>query len=311
MESNDVSNNNEASNIEKINEEIRKRIGRPRLADQVQKSVKEAELQNENPFSIKAEAREHPILFALLAFSAIFSASLGIYIALSPRLQVIDGATVVTYQTDLGHILQAILLMVVFVGITEFAFVAGNHYFHKREPGNNAQAISSFAVMAVAIVAIIGTGWAGGSVLASVTSFMTGFVEVPASAQKWIVYGIPLLIAFYTVSIAVYKNASKVLQNRRFLENERVLNEIDRRLRRDTATLAAEEMLEAAEIARYMELVRSGVMSAAEANARVLADTTLGNKSPAPAPDRRAPSLPSSNGHEEPSPVNPPGASSE
>jgi len=271
-----VSNKKEFFDMSKIKEldrQITEQLAQPTLVDQMQD-------QNARKESMKdtwqAEWRRYWFIYVILGISGIFTATLGIYMGLSPTLVTgTDGSQFIHFNTDVGHILLAIVYLIAFVGNTEYMFAVAKQKYHTREEFNNTQRYTMLIAMIVAGVSMVFTGIAGGMVIASNISFLSEFVNIPPAAQKWVVVSIPILLAIYTALFSAYALSSEEAKTERLTKEQERKQVLDHQTRMKQVELIGARNLQLAEIERYMELVGDGLISAADAQAAIRAGRTL------------------------------------
>lgn len=259
---------------DKMGARIKERLARPTIAQGAQEqNERQAERKSEFSSDFKADKAT----YIIMGISAIFTAILGLLLGLAPSLQTMpDGTRVINFNTDLIHWAIAIVYAVSFVTVTEAAFLVAKRRFHAREEGNNYQWISMVFMMVLAGISIIGTGWAGGTVGASVLGFLTKFRDIPESAQNWVVGVVPVLLAVYAFCLTVYKLSSEEEKTKRITEQMKRQQQLDHKLNMDMANLEAEEMMQLAEMQAYLRAVENGALSAGEVKAARRAGKTLG-----------------------------------
>ena len=120
------------------------------------------------------------------------------------------------------------------------------------------------------------SGVAGGFVIATNISFLTDFVEVPHQAQLWVTTAIPVLIATYSICGTVYILSSEEAAAKRLVSEKERENSLDHQTRLTLARQWGQQQMQVAEIKKYMKLVEEGKLSAADANASIMAGETLG-----------------------------------
>jgi hypothetical protein len=262
-------------NTSRIRAAINDRVNRPSAVDEIKKGNKE---KTDRKMAWTGEIREYWYIYLLLVISAIFTATLGLFMGLSPHLVTLpDGSQVIQFNTDLTHWLLAILYMVAFVGTTELQFAISKHLFSQREEGNPSQTISMLVAMVIAVVGIIGTGIAGGFVVASNIAFLSDFREIPHAAQKWVIIVIPVMLAVYSVLYLVYSQSSESAQADRLIRDEEKRMRRDHKLQMMHAQLAAEGVLMDEEIDQFWTLVENKKITAGQARAAIRAGKTLGD----------------------------------
>jgi hypothetical protein len=255
------------------NARIKEIMTRTTLAEHLQE-------QNEKAVTRKhgwiEEFRAEKGTYIFMAVSALFTAMLGLILGLAPALVTnADGSTMIEFHTDLLHVGIALIYASAFVMVTEVAFILGKNKFHAREEGNLPQQASMITMMALAFLSIVGTGWAGATIAASVLGFLKDFQQIPDWAQNWVVRILSVLFAFYAVLLTVYRLASQEAKNKRLMDNTaRKLRE-DHALRMTMVEIDEEEQLNLAEIQAYREAVASGRLTAADALAARRAKKTL------------------------------------
>lgn len=270
-------NNNVRQSLESFRDSmsarIKERLARPTIAQGVQE---QNERQTERRSAFLSEFKADQATYIIMGISAVFTAVLGLILGLAPEKQIAaDGTTSIFFHTDLIHWIIALIYSVAFVAVTEGAFLVAKNRYHTREEGNNPQSATMFVMLFLAGVSIIGTGWAGGTVGASVLGFLTQFKDVPASAQKWVVGVVPVLLALYAILLTIYRLSSQEEKSKRITEQMKRQQQLDHRLTMDMANLEGEEMMLLAEIQAYLKAVESGALSAGEALAAKRAGKTL------------------------------------
>lgn len=263
----------DTSYADQLNRQIKERLARPTLAEELQE-------QNEGQSARKAgmsqELKSDPVTYILLSISALFTAMLGLYLGLAPTLIAnLDGSQTIHFNTDFGHVVTALLYVVSFIAVTEGAFVGGKIKFHTREEGNGHQQWTMIVAMSLAFISIVGTGWAGGTVVASTLGFLTEFKEIPAGAQKWVVGVIPVLLGLYAGLYTIYKLSSVHAKSKRITLQTKQKQELDHQMQMDMIDLIGLEQFHASEIELYKTLVMRGKLTAAEATAARRAGKTL------------------------------------
>jgi hypothetical protein len=245
---------------DKLQDRIKARISRPSVADSLQEKNKE-QAEKKSPWF--AEVRTDKATYVFMAVSAVFTAILGLILGLAPYRT----DTSIYFNTDFMHWTIAIVYAVSFVAVTEAAFLVAKNKFHTREEGNVTQQGTMLIMMILAGISIIGTGYAGGVIGASVLGFLSEFENIPASAQGWVVKVIPVLLALYAGLLTTYKLSSDEEKERRLTE------QLERKMKREHATnrklaeLEVEEMMSLAEDKAYLEAVERGALTSGEATA--------------------------------------------
>jgi len=214
------------------------------------------------PHSFGAELNTYWFLYAFLAVSAVFTLTLGVFMGLAPkRLENGD----IFFHTDPAHLLLSLVYGMAFVAVTEFAFALGKRLFYIRESGNFSQSTTMIVMMIIAGVSILGTGIAGGIVVASTIDFLSAFVTIPEWAQYWVVRVIPGLIVLYSFLLTVYALSSKKAETERIIRDRVHQHELDQEMRRRTLEQYASEEIEKEALKLYMKQIEEGKISVAEA----------------------------------------------
>lgn len=245
-----------------LQERIKSRISRPSVADSLQEKNKE---QAEKKSPLFAEFKTDKATYAIMGISAVFTALLGIILGLAPYRNVDElGRSVITFNTDFLHWTIAIVYAVSFVTVTEAAFLIAKNKFHNREEGNFWQAASMFFMMAFAVISIVGTGYAGGVIGASVLGFLAEYRDIPANAQEWVVKVIPVLLAGYAGLLTVYKLSSEEEKEKRLTDQLERKQIREHKLNRKLAELEVMDMLATAEDKAWVEAVERGALTAGD-----------------------------------------------
>ncbi len=250
--------------LREIDEQINQVIGQPTLVEGMQARSDAAQAKKKNWTN---EFKQHWYIYLPLLVSSIFTMMLGMYMGLAPYLKTeADGSKMIVFNTDWGHLFTAVVYVVAFVFVTEVAFSIFHNLFHKREEGNSTQTGTMMVGLILAGISIIGTGVSGGMVVSSTLGFLTEFKEVPASAQKWVVAIIPVMLGLYAGLFTAYKLSSRKAKAERIArENEDKL-ELDNQVRMSGIQAIGKRRIQAAAIKMYEELVMRGVLSQAEAD---------------------------------------------
>ena len=250
---------------DKLQDRIKARIARPSVADALQEKNNE---QSEKKSPMFAEFKTDKATYIFMAVSGIFTAILGLILGLAPYRTVgADGTPSIYFNTDFMHWTIAIVYAVAFVTVTEAAFLVAKNKFHTREEGNLTQQWTMIVMMLFAGISIVGTGYAGGVIGASVLGFLSEFENIPAGAQGWVVKVIPVLLAVYAGLLTTYKLTSDEEREKRLTEQLERKQKREHALNRKLAELEVEEMLALAEDKAYIEAVERGALSAGEASA--------------------------------------------
>jgi len=270
---NDQSNKSWDSFRENINARIKERLSRPTLTENLQE---QNEKQVTRKFAWIAEFKADQATYIIMAISGLFTSMLGLLMGLAPQLVTNpDGSQMINFHTDALHWVIAVLYIAAFVAVTEGAFIVGKQKFHTREEGNITQQGAMITMMVLAGVSIVGTGWAGGTIAASVLGFLSDFKEIPHSAQRWVVAVIPVLLAFYAFLLTAYRVSSNEAKARRLGAQMKLKQQLDHELQMEMVELEGAEVMQLAEIEAYQKAVAKGLLSASEAHAARRAGKTL------------------------------------
>lgn len=258
-----------SDNQSRLDGEIQKRMQRPTLVSQLKKKkvrVKKAKM------SFGAELEQHWYIYVFLFVSALFTGTLGVIMGLAPYR---TEAGTIYFHNDPTHIFLAVVYCVAFVTITEVAFVIGKRKFFTREENNGTQKWVTLIVMVMAGISILGTGIAGGMVIASNVAMLTEFVEIPKAAQGWVVTIIPTLLTLYTFLFAAYHLSSHRAASQRLTMQLQEEADLDHETRQNAIKQIASERLQDAELNLFILKVEEGKISAADARAAIQAGKTL------------------------------------
>lgn len=251
-------------------EQLTEFMGRETFVSKMQKASKREPGADEMSFA--SDIINSWPLYLFLAINSIFTMMLGFYLGTAPKL-LPDGS--LFFHTDPAHFSTALMYMLAFVAVTEFPFALAKWWYYTREFQNRTQAFSMLAMMIVSAIAILATGIAGGIVVASTISFLTDYVAVPEWAQWWIVRAIPVLFIFYAVLLTVYKLSSRRAESLRMTRGLEKARELDGQTRKAAIQQMMAERLALAEGGKYVKMVEEGLMTAAQARARMDADNAL------------------------------------
>ena len=258
---------------DKIQARVKERMSRPSMTQALHEQSKQ-QAEKKSPWFMEFKADK--ATYVIMGISGIFTALLGLILGLAPTLVTqADGSTYIEFHTDFIHWTIAIIYAVAFVTVTEAAFLIAKNKYHTREEGNPVQHNTMLAMMIAAGISIVGTGYAGGVIGASVLGFLSDFREIPHAAQGWVVKVIPILLAFYAFLLAAYKLSSEEEKSNRLTEQMKIQQRREHKLQRELAELEVEEMMALAEDKAYIEAVERGALSAGEAAAARRAGKTL------------------------------------
>jgi hypothetical protein len=261
------------SELDDLDERILSQAGSSDLVDRMQEKKQQAAARR---WDWIGTLQRHKFSYALLALSFLFTEMLAIYLGLAPEKRTDpSGNPYIYFHTDFVHLATMVVYMLVFPAVTEVAFAVARHKFNERETGNPAQAVPMFIAMAFAIVAIVGTGVAGGWVVLSTLGFLSKFATIPDSVQTWIVWIIPLSIAFYSVLYTIYELSSRHERAERFVKEQERTEQLNHHLRQQEIVLAGKRKMQAASIRLYERMVLEGLLSQAEAEQAITSGISL------------------------------------
>jgi predicted nucleic acid-binding Zn ribbon protein len=201
--------NNQKSFQERLEDFRNRKSVRQKLKEETQKKV------TEDDFAF--ELANYWFLYVMAAVSALFTITLGVFMGLNPQVQPDKS---VFFNTDFPHVMLAGTYAIAFVAVTEGAFIIAKRLFYTREKDNRIQSLTMLAMMIISGVSILGTGIAGGVVIASIIDFMSAFNEVPAWAQTWVIRIIPALLVVYIFLLTAYALGSNKAEVRRKLKSD-------------------------------------------------------------------------------------------
>jgi hypothetical protein len=256
-----------------IDARVKEIMSRPTLAETLQEH-NDKQVARKHSWMDEFKADKASYIFA--AISAVFTGILGLILGLAPALVTNpDGSTMITFHTDVLHVMVAILYAASFIAVTEGGFLLAKNKFHAREDGNLTQAVSMGLMILLSFLSILGSGFAGARIGASVLGFLTDFREIPHATQVYVVSAIPVLFGLYLLALMFYRLSSMEAKNKRLTENTaRKLRE-DHALRMTLVELDESEQLQIAEIEAYKKAVAEGRLTAADAMAARRAKKTL------------------------------------
>lgn len=256
---------------------IKARLGQGSLVGEMEtEEAKKNAVKDARLLQWTDEWKKYPYLYMFLVVSSLFTLTLGMFMGVAPKLDKVNN--LIVYQTDAMHIFLAIVYMVAFVSITEGAFAIAKWLYHTRENANKTQENTMLGMMGIAGISIIGTGIAGGMIVASNIAFLSEFVEIPAAAQKWVIIIIPVLLAIYAFLLTAYSLSSGRAKSERMINQMQHQSTLDHLTRQRGIMQIAEEELQVTELNLYMQMVADGKLSAAQATAAIKAGRTLGQE---------------------------------
>jgi hypothetical protein len=258
---------------DKVYGRAKERLTRPSMTEELRKKNQE-QAEKKSPWF--AEFNSDKSTYVIMAISGIFTAILGLILGLAPEMRFNpDGSSYIYFHTDFLHLAIATIYAVAFVTVTEAAFLVAKNKFHTREEGNPVQQNTMIAMMVLAGISIVGTGWAGGQIGASVLGFLTEFKEVSPAAQKWVVGVVPILLAVYAYLLTAYKLSSEEEKANRLTEQMRRQQRREHKLQREMVELEVQEMTALAEDRAWLGAVERGLLTAADVSAAKKANKTL------------------------------------
>lgn len=222
---------------------------------------KKSDERERGRFSWLSRLTKSKALFIALLISSIFTGVLGIFIGLSPELRYnAGGSSFIFFHDDFVHLLLAALYCVSFVYLNEPQFAIAKFKYQDREEDNSTQKITMIAAMGLALLGIVGTGIAGGLVIASFVSFLD-FQTVPRWAQVFIIAFLPIVIAIYALLYSLYENSSRFERAARILRDQRREMENNRLIRNQKVDNYVTGEVQRAEIRYILAAVNSGALS--------------------------------------------------
>lgn len=202
-----------------------------------------------------------------LAGSALFTALMGLFIGLNPKLDA-DGVLILFGgQPGWGSALIGIVFGVIYMFAFPILGEYGTYYWHRklalRDQGNTTQAIIAFVTMILAAAFTITTAIAASYILASLLHTFKVFNAIPAWAQYWTITIIPIALALHAGANIWYDHVSQYAEERREMERALQTVEIEaenriRQARVDARERAAVAMAEEYESLSRVEAVKAG-----------------------------------------------------
>lgn len=259
--------------LDELDDQIEAYTGRPTLVSRLKKRVQKADEENRDIFNLADEIRENAWLYFFLFVSAIFTGTLGIVMGLDPHRDAVN--QVIVYNTDIFHLFLSAIYCVAFVAVTEVAFAIYKRLYFTREENNTAQRFASISGMVVSALSIMGTGIAGGMVIASTITFLTDYAVIPEKAQTWVIVAIPLLMSFYAITGSIYVLSSERAAMERLARESERTSVMDHRARMRAIMRMGTERLQVDLIRQYQNAVLNGNLSLADAQAAMDQGKTL------------------------------------
>jgi len=253
-----------------LDEQLNDYVGRRTLVSSMKDSAnKRPELDD---LSLQSEIRKNAWLYFFLLVSAMFTSTLGFMMGIAPHRTEAG----IYYNTDIGHMVLAVIYAIAFVTVTEFAFGLAKWLYFRREEKNIRQKISMLVMMGISGISIVATGIAGGMVIASTIAFLTDFQAIPHQAQIWVIVAIPTLMFVYALCGTIYILSSDEAAAKRLVSEKERENDLDYRTRQKLIRQWGKEQVQREEIKSYIRLIQEGKLTAGEANAAIEAGMTLG-----------------------------------
>lgn len=203
-----------------------------------------------------------------LGGSAFFTALMGLFIGLNPKLDAQGTLILFGGSKEFGAIFLGILFGVAYMIAFPILGEWGTYYWHRkaalRDEGNNTQALIAYTTMVLAAAFTITTALAASYILASLLHTFEVFNAIPEWAQKWTITIIPIALAVHAGMNIWYDHVSKYAEERREMERGLQQTEMEaenriRQARIDAKERAAKAMAEEYERISSEEAVTSGV----------------------------------------------------
>jgi hypothetical protein len=221
------------------------------------------------------EVKDNWFLYALLAISLLLTETLAIYLGTAPTLMTnAAGEQYIHFHNDLGHLFTALVYMLVFPIVTELAFDNSRKKFNKRETGNWRQTWTMGLSIIVSMISWIGTGVAGAYVILSTLGSL-GFMEIPKNVQTWLVWIVPVLLAFFALMNWLYEAGSRFAKSKKMAEEEAKNAELADQMRMQQIERAGKRAIRAAAIRSFEQAVALGLLSQAEADSALAQGMSL------------------------------------
>jgi hypothetical protein len=224
------------------------------------------------------EVKEHWFLYALLGISFLLTETLAIYLGTAPTVQTdpVTAAQYIEFHTDFGHIATTIIYMLVLPLVTELAFDNSRKKFNQRETGNWRQTWTMGLSIVVSVISWIGTGVAGAYVIMS-TLGSIGFIEIPKNVQTWLIWVIPVLLAFFALMTWLYQAGSRFAKSQKMAEEQERNAELADQMRMQQIERAGKRAIRAAAIRSFEQAVAMGLLSQQDADTALAQGMSLGD----------------------------------
>lgn len=261
------------ADMSSIDDQLLAEMDKPGLIDRMEEDSEKREAEKQDWTN---DVKRDPAIYVFLCISAVFTALLGIMLGLAPEKMLNpDGSSYIHFHDDWVHILITILLVIGFVGVTEYAYVIGKKKNQDREDANPEQNWASSTIMTVALISVLITGITGGIVTANVLGFLSEFEKIPPGAQIWAAIAIPLLIAVYTHLTTKYRLASRIDKSLRMTRDQDQRMDLENTTRMNRIRRMAMSKAQYAYIRRFWQAVNEGLMTPDEAQTAIDAKETI------------------------------------
>ena len=217
------------------------------IRQRIDERKKEEKNQKKITFSdLLVDVKRNPMILIGLGGSAFFTALMGLFIGLAPRLS--DAGDLVLFGGRGGGWSAVIGIFFGLIYAVSFPVLGewGTYYWHRkaslRDIGNQTQTIIGYGMMITAGAFTVTTAVAASVILASLLHTFTAFSAIPEWAQKWTVLIIPISLAFHAGANICYDHVSKYAEERREMERELQNVEIESESRIRQARVNAREV---------------------------------------------------------------------
>lgn len=214
----------------------------------------------------KADFKRSPMIFVGLGGSAFFTALMGLFIGLAPRIA--EDGTFILFggAQGWGNVIMGIFFGLLYAITFPILGEWGVYYWHKRaslrDEGNNTQMLIGYAMVGITGMFVVVTAVAAATVLASLLHTFEAFRAIPEWAQKWTVLVIPIAFALHAGSNIWYDHVSAWSEERREMERslQTAQNEAENRIMQ--ARLKAKEDAAIAAAEAYEQYASAGARKA-------------------------------------------------
>ena len=237
-----------------------------------ERAKKERQAKNVNFNEFLIDWKRNPMIAIGLGGSAFFTALMGLFIGLNPKLDA-DGVLIFFGgQTGFGAaaigITFGIVYMIAFPILGEY----GTYYWHRkaalRDDGNRTQAIIAYGTMILTAAFTVTTALAASYILASLLHTFAVFNAIPEWAQIWTITIIPIALAIHAGCNIWYDHVSEYAADRREMERELQQVEVEAENRIRQARLRAREQAATAMADTYEQISSQGAIQAGQDLAR-------------------------------------------